>query len=132
MNSPNQATAHETQTPAVVYFYSAAALRSRGALWTIFAPAFSAVSDTDFGAEKVASQPARCSTALVVLPSAFLYSIAVRCLTSCSSVRDFCRPRDGRTQGAIPPPTNRDGRQADLATRRARYHPACNNFASQT
>ena len=30
------------------------------------------MSDTDFGAEKVASQPARCSIVLMVLPSRIL------------------------------------------------------------
>ena len=39
--SADKATAHETYTPAVDYFYSAATRRYRGALWTIFAPAFS-------------------------------------------------------------------------------------------
>ncbi len=33
------------------------------------------VSETDFGAENVASHPARCSTALVVVPSALLYPL---------------------------------------------------------
>jgi hypothetical protein len=39
--SADKATAHGNQTPAVDYFYTAATPRSRGALWTIFAPAFS-------------------------------------------------------------------------------------------
>jgi len=39
--SADKATAHGTQTPAVDYFYTATTRRSRGALWTIFAPAFS-------------------------------------------------------------------------------------------
>jgi hypothetical protein len=43
--SADKATTHGNQNPAVDYFYSAATRRSRDALWTIFAPAFSLLPD---------------------------------------------------------------------------------------
>ena len=49
-------------------------------------PPTRAVSETDFGAEKVASHPARCSIGLTVVPSAVVYSWALRCWTNCSAV----------------------------------------------
>ena len=39
MNHAIKAIAHENKIRRVAYFYSAAARRSRGALWTSFAPA---------------------------------------------------------------------------------------------
>ena len=47
---------------------------SRWAARTRSSPPTSAVSETDLGAENVASHPARCSIVLTVLPSASLYS----------------------------------------------------------
>ena len=49
--------------------------RSRDGLYaTLSSPPTSAVSEMDLGAENVASQPARCSIVLTVLPSASWYS----------------------------------------------------------
>ena len=63
---------------------------SRWASRTRSSPPTRAVSETDFGAENVASQPARCSTGFTVVPSAVVYSWPLRCRTNCSPVRGFC------------------------------------------
>ena len=49
----------------------------RWASRTRSSPPTKAVRETDLGAENVASQPARCSTGLTVVPSAVVYSLAV-------------------------------------------------------
>lgn len=56
-----------------------------------WSPPSSAVNETDFGAENVASQPARCFIAVMVFPFSSLYSCASRCRTSCSPLSG-CSP----------------------------------------
>src|SRR5215472_6208309 len=63
---------------------------SRWATRMRWSPPTSAVNETDFGAENVASQPARCSTEVTVFPFSALYSCASRCRTSCSPVPGCC------------------------------------------
>ncbi len=64
--------------------YNATLTASRCASRTRSSPPTSAVSETDFGAEKVASQPARCSTGDTIFPSSFRYLWTMRCRTNCS------------------------------------------------
>ena len=44
--------------------------------WVVYSsgPSADPSSETDFGAEKVASHPARCSTGLTVFPASVVYS----------------------------------------------------------
>ena len=65
---------------------SAAATASKCAMRTRSSPPTRAVSETDLGAEKVASQPARCSTDFTLRPSSVVYSWEARYFTSIVSV----------------------------------------------
>src|SRR5438552_199450 len=68
---------------------------SRWASCTRSSPPTRAVNDTLFGAENVASHPARCSIALTFSPCLFVYSLAAWWRISCSPVIGCC-PSESR------------------------------------
>jgi len=63
--SNNNQSSASSQTPSVLSATNAREIATRSS------PPTSAVSDTDFGAENVASHPARCSALVICLPYSF-------------------------------------------------------------